>query len=97
MSQKDEETSGRGDLQRTLRAVDALNEGTALINWMLAKRNVRSEITPEQVVELVQQTNAAVVNLNNIQNTLDTLMPRKARSISIAVGEGEMRAAPDQG
>lgn len=104
--QKTETAGGRTELGLLLKTFDGVQEGVALINYLLAKREVREQLTPEQIAALGQQSNAALTSLNAVAVNLDGIMPRRTRTISMSArsellrepGEGSlMRAAMSDG
>lgn len=82
-------------LGRLCKAFDEMHEIIAFANYQLSKRDIREQLTPEQVFSFAQQANAATAALNALGVTLDSSMPRRQETLRIRVGEGEMRAAPD--
>lgn len=86
---KTEGSDNRNSMGRLLKAFDKVQEDTALINYLLAKRDVREKLTRDQIVELAHQSNATVSSLNAVSVLLDGIMPRRVRSLSMNVVGGE--------
>jgi hypothetical protein len=90
--QKTETTGSRTELGRLLKTFDTVQESVALINYLLSKREVREQLTPEQIAGLGQQSNASLTSLNAVAVNLDGIMPRRVRTLSMNVVGGEERA-----
>lgn len=82
------ETNGRSDHGRFFKTLDSVQEDLALLNYLLAKRDLREAFSDEQVVTATQQANATMASLNALSVTLDGLMPRRARTIQMTAGNG---------
>lgn len=94
--QKTETTSSRTELGRLLKTFDTVQESVALLNYLFSKREVREQLTPEQIAGLGQQANAALTTLNAVAMNLDNIMPRRTRLISMTT-RGELPHEPGQG
>ena len=94
--QKTETTGSRTELGRLLKTFDTVQESVALINYLLSKREVREQLTPEQIAGLGQQSNAAMTSLNAVAVNLDGIMPRRTRTISMSA-RSELPHEPGQG
>lgn len=94
--QKTETTGSRTELGRLFKTFDTVQESVALINYLLSKREVREQLTPEQIAGLGQQSNASLTSLNAVAVNLDGIMPRRTRTVSMTA-RGELPHEPGQG
>ena len=86
-----EVTDNRSSLGRLLKTFDKVQEDIALINYLLAKRDVREQLSNDQITGLVQQANSTTSSLNAVAVLLDGIVPRRIRTLSMNVVGGEER------
>lgn len=91
-----EVTDNRSSLGRLLKTFDKVQEDIALINYLLAKRDVREQLSNDQITGLVQQSNSATSSLNAVAVLLDGIVPLRTRTLSMSV-EGSLPKEPGQG